>query len=69
MVHNGGVKTKQQMADEYGICRKTFSRMLLKKNIRLEKGLIFPRDQLVIYKKLGKPDSASGDITSPNSSR
>jgi hypothetical protein len=22
-IHNGGVKTKQQMADEYGVCRKT----------------------------------------------
>ena len=69
VIHNSGVKTKQQMADEYGICSKTFRRMLLKKNIRLEKGLIFPKDQLEIYDKLGKPDSDSTDLKSPNNSR
>jgi hypothetical protein len=51
----GGVKTKQQMADEYGICRKTFNRLLLKKNIRLERGLISPKDQMTIYSELGLP--------------
>jgi hypothetical protein len=53
--HYGGVKTKQQMADEYGICRKTFSKLLLKKNIRLERGLIYPKDQEHIYNILGEP--------------
>jgi len=51
----GGVKTKQQMADEYGICRKTFNKLLLRKNIRLERGLISPKDQLAIYNELGIP--------------
>jgi hypothetical protein len=54
-IHYGGVKTKQQMADEYGICRKTFSKWLVKKNIRLGRGLISPRDQLAIYTELGDP--------------
>ncbi len=53
--HYGGVKTKQQMADEYGICRKTFNKLLLKKNIRLERGLIYPKDQENIYNILGDP--------------
>jgi len=50
-----GVKTKQQMADEYGVCRKTFARLLVKKNIRLERGLIYPKDQESIYNVLGEP--------------
>jgi hypothetical protein len=54
--HYGGVKTRQQMADEYGVCRKTFNKLLRKKQIRLEKGLISPKDQLCIYEKLGIPD-------------
>jgi hypothetical protein len=53
--HYGGVKTKQQMADEYGVCRKTFNRLLFKKNIRLERGLISPKDQMIIYTELGIP--------------
>jgi hypothetical protein len=57
---NGAVKTKQQMADEYGVCRKTFSKLLLKKNIRLDRGLISPKDQMKIYNALGLPDALSG---------
>jgi hypothetical protein len=53
--HYCGVKTKQQMADEYGVCRKTFARLLLKKNIRLDRGLIYPKDQENIYNVLGEP--------------
>jgi len=53
--HYGGVKTKQQMADEYGVCRKTFNKLLIKKNIKLDRGVISPREQLNIYSKLGTP--------------
>jgi hypothetical protein len=53
--HYGGVKTKQQMAEEYGVCRKTFNKLLLKKNIRLGRGVISPKDQLLIYTELGNP--------------
>jgi hypothetical protein len=56
-IHLGGVKTKQQMADEYGVCRKTFNKLLLKEHIQLARGLISPKDQLNIYEKLGIPDS------------
>jgi hypothetical protein len=52
---NGAVKTKQQMADEYGVCLKTFNRLLMKKNVILDRGLISPRDQMTIYSVLGLP--------------
>jgi len=52
----GGVKTRQQMADEYGVCRKTFNKLLRKKQIKIDRGLISPKDQSTIYKKLGFPD-------------
>jgi len=58
--YNGGVKTRQQMAEEYGVCRKTFVRLLTKKRCFLEKGLITPLDQLIIYSKLGKPNLFTG---------
>jgi hypothetical protein len=48
-------KTKQQMADEYGICRKTFNKLLKRKNISVKRGLITPKDQLNIYNELGIP--------------
>ena len=53
--HNGGVKTKQQMADEYGVCRKTFNKLLQKKQIKLDRGLISPKDKMNIYSELGPP--------------
>ena len=55
--HSGGVKTKQQMADEYGVCRKTFTKLLQKRKIILERGLIYPKDQENIYRELGFPES------------
>ena len=52
----GGVKTRQQMAGEYGVCRKTFNKLLLSRNIRLGRGVISPRDQELIYQSLGYPN-------------
>jgi hypothetical protein len=51
-----GAKTKQQMANEYGICIKTFNKLLRKKQIKLDRGLILPKDQNTVYKKLGIPN-------------
>jgi hypothetical protein len=65
---SGGVKTKQQMADEYGVCRKTFNRLLWKKQIKLDRGLISPKDQQVIYEKLGNPNSLQKFPVFPKSS-
>jgi hypothetical protein len=52
-------KTRAQMAYEYGVCRRTFYALLKKHEIYLSKGLIMPREQTVIYKKLGRPRSLS----------
>jgi hypothetical protein len=52
---NSPFKTKQQMADEYGVCRKTFNKLLKSKNITVKRGLIAPKDQMDIYEKLGIP--------------
>lgn len=67
--HNGGVKTKQQMADEYGVCRKTFNKLLQKKKIKLDRDLISPKDQLNIYSKLGIPDSTQKLLFYPKNSQ
>jgi hypothetical protein len=66
--HSGGVKTKQQMAAEYGVCRKTFNKLLRKKRIELDRGLISPKDQLNIYEKLGVPNSIQKFPLFPKSS-
>jgi hypothetical protein len=66
--HYGGVKTMQQMADEYGVCRKTFSKLLQKKQIILGRGLIYPKDQENIYNELGIPKGIERFPTFPKSS-
>ena len=48
-------KTRQQVAEEYGICVKTFNRRLKKAKIQLQSGLIYPCDIRKIYKKFGYP--------------
>jgi hypothetical protein len=65
----GGVKTKQQMADEYGVCRKTFNKLLLKKQIKLDRGLISPKDQMNIYSELGPPNGIEKFPNFPKSSQ
>jgi hypothetical protein len=67
--HFGGVKTKQQMADEYGVCRKTFIKLLTEQNIKLRRILISPREQLTIYKKLGLPDVMKEFLNFPKNSQ
>ena len=54
--HFSAIKTKQQMADEYGVCRKTFVKLIIEQNIKLRRTLISPKEQLKIYQKLGKPE-------------
>ncbi|MFK8006754.1 MAG: hypothetical protein AB8H03_10295 [Saprospiraceae bacterium] len=48
-------KTKQQIANEYGVCVKTLNKWLGKKNIEIPRGLISPMDQKVIYENFGVP--------------
>lgn len=66
--HFGGVKTKQQIADEYGVSRKTFQKLLLKRQIILDRGLIYPKDQQNIYNELGFPESIQSDSKNPKTS-
>ncbi len=48
-------KTRQQIADEYGISRKTLSRWLKKAEIEVEGYLLSPKDQQMIYQVFGDP--------------
>jgi len=64
----GVVKTHQQMACEYGVSRKTFHKLLQKKQIILERGLIYPKDQKTIYNELGLPESIQMVPKIPNNS-
>lgn len=52
---NQTVKNRQEIADEYGICRRTLMRWLKKAGITLDNRLITPREQQLIYEKLGHP--------------
>jgi hypothetical protein len=67
-IHTGIVKTKQQMANEYGICIKTFDKLLKKKRIKLDRGLICPKDQVIIYNRLGNPNSIQKLLSVPKNS-
>ncbi len=50
------VKTRQQIADEHGINRKTLYRWLKNVGITLDKGLITPKEQELIFKTFGHPE-------------
>lgn len=49
------VKTRSEIADEYGITVKTLVRKLNKIGIELPPGYIFPNTLKVIYSSLGVP--------------
>jgi hypothetical protein len=44
-------KSRQEIANEFGISSKTLSRWFLKENLQIPKGLISPKNQDVIYEK------------------
>ncbi len=48
------VKTRQEIAEEFGISAKTLSRWIIKEKLQIPKGLISPKDQILIYEKFGK---------------
>lgn len=54
-----GFKTRQQLADEFGINVRTLYRWLTKWNVNLPGGLIRPSDQDAIYRIVGKPEHDS----------
>jgi len=43
------------MAEEFGVCTKTFRQMLERNEIVIARRLITPKEQIQIYRKLGKP--------------
>ncbi len=49
-------KTRQEIASEYGISRKTLSRWLKNKQIILSTGLVKRKDLELIYQTFGWPD-------------
>jgi transposase-like protein len=48
-------KTRQQLADEYGVNRKTLYRWLKRKKINFDGGLLTPTEQTMIYDTFGAP--------------
>ncbi len=48
-------KSRQELANEYGISSRTFRRWLKNNDITLPSGLVKPRDILKVYDKLGNP--------------
>lgn len=51
-------KSKQQIASEYGICIKTLNKWFKQEKISIRRGLITPKKQETIYKKLGIPKNS-----------
>lgn len=49
-------KTRQQLADEYGVNRKTLYRWLKRKKINFDGGLLTPTEQTMIYDTFGSPE-------------
>jgi hypothetical protein len=49
------VKTREEMAREYGISVRTFRRWLIREHLDLPNGLIYPRWQAIIYDTFGLP--------------
>lgn len=50
------VKTRQEIAYEYGISRVTFYRLMKKLDIQISSGLVTPVEQQMVYDALGYPD-------------
>lgn len=51
-------KTRQQIAEEFGVCTKTFNKWLRTNNINIGRGLITPKEQGIIYLILGFPKNS-----------
>ena len=49
------MKTRQDIATEYGICTRTLMRRLKDENVILPRGRISPKWQSIIYEALGPP--------------
>lgn len=50
------VKTREQIASEFGISRKTLYNWLKDEKLPIKGRLVSPKEQKVIYDKFGKPN-------------
>ena len=55
-------KSRLQIAQEYKINYRTLSRRLKKNNIILPSGLLYPKQQKLIYSTLGYPNAGLKQI-------
>lgn len=55
-------KSREQIANEYGISARTLKRWLKKNKIFIKRGLICPKDQELIYKTFGNPNNSKQSI-------
>jgi transcriptional antiterminator len=56
------VKTRQEVANEYGITPRTLNNRLKKANLYIPNGAIFPKSLKKIYNALGFPPETTGEI-------
>jgi hypothetical protein len=49
------VKTRQEVADEYGISLKTLRLRLINEKINIPPGRLYPKTLRIIYNTLGRP--------------
>lgn len=61
------VKTRQQIADEFGIDRKTLYRWLKRRKIDIEGGLLTPSEQARIYNTWSTTDKSGGGANAGDS--
>jgi len=54
--------TRIELAELYGVSRKTFYSWLKTKNIELSKGYLCPKEVDKIFEILGKPDGINAHI-------
>lgn len=55
MITSNEIKTRTQIAQEYGITDKTLRNRLKRENLNLPRGFLSPKSVEKIYEKLGKP--------------
>ena len=55
LIMESSFKTKQNIADAFGISVPTLNKILKDNDCKVRRGLISPREQEMIYKILGKP--------------
>lgn len=63
------LKTRQQIASEYGICVKTLKRLLLREGFQIPKGLVTPKTQKMILEILCMPKSSITFPKTPDNSQ